>query len=128
MVHRTKASIRFFTMRLIISIKGDIEIKTLDVRYLPDAEELDAIINYPKEYTAVFFPEYEMVSTPEIWQSSYMPGCYIKIEMIRSGPIDKMAEKISNYHTHQANELLGFHKTSAISRQRWNSEIQPAPA
>ena len=116
MVHRTKASIRFFTMRLIISIKGDIEIKTLDVRYLPDAEELDAIINYPKEYTAVFFPEYEMVSTPEIWQSSYMPGCYIKIEMIRSGPIDKMAEKISNYHTHQANELLGFHKTSAVSR------------
>ena len=39
----------------------DIETKTLDVRYLPDAEELEAIIKYPREYAGIFYPDYELI-------------------------------------------------------------------
>lgn len=91
----------------------EIETKTLDVRYLPDAEELEAIIKCPKEYAAVFYPDYELIEQPEIWQSSYMPGCYVRIEMLRCNHSEKMAAKINSYHTHQANGMLGFHKSSA---------------
>ena len=61
----------------------DIETKTLDVRYLPDAEELDAIVKCPREYAVVFFPDYDLIDEPEIRQSSYMPGCYVRMELIR---------------------------------------------
>ena len=66
----------------------DIETKTLDTKYLPDAEELEAIITCPKEYAAVFYPDYELTEEPEIRRSSYMPGCYVRIEMIcRDDPV-----------------------------------------
>lgn len=91
----------------------DIETKTLDVRDLADAQELEAIITCPKEYAAVFYPDYELTEEPEIWRSSYMPGYYVKIEMIRGDHSDKTTAKISSFHTHQANEMLGFHKSSA---------------
>lgn len=94
----------------------EIETKTLDVRYLPDAEELEAIIKCPKEYAAVFYPDYELIEEPEIWRSSYMLGCYVRIEMIRGDHSDKTTAKISSFHTHQANEILGFHKSS-VQRQ-----------
>ncbi|MBQ6504199.1 MAG: hypothetical protein IJI57_09840 [Flexilinea sp.] len=87
----------------------DIETKTLDVRYLPDAEELDAIIKCPREYAAIFFPDYDLIDEPEIRQSSYMPGCYIKMELIRrNDPALIRKEKHSSYLLHQANDFLGF--------------------
>ena len=87
----------------------DIETKTLDVRYLPDAEELDAIIKCPREYAAVFFPDYDLIDEPEIRQSSYMPGCYVKMELIhRNDPALIREEKHSSYLLHQANDFLGF--------------------
>ena len=96
----------------------DIETKTLDVRYLPDAEELDAIIKCPREYAAIFFPDYELSKEPEIWRSSYIPGCYVKLEMICRDDLDKTAKKISSFRTHQVNELLGFHKSSALRQTK----------
>ena len=87
----------------------DIETKTLDMRYLPDAEELDAIVKCPREYAAIFFPDYELIDKPEIRQSSYMPGCYIKMELIRrNDPALIREEKHSSYLLHQANDFLGF--------------------
>ena len=91
-----------------------IETKTLDVRYLPDIEELEAIIKCPKEYAAVFYPDYELMTEPEIWKSSYMPGCYVRIEMICGEYPGKITTKISNYHIHLANELLGLHKNPVL--------------
>ncbi|MBQ6482794.1 MAG: hypothetical protein IJI45_16955 [Anaerolineaceae bacterium] len=96
----------------------DIETKTLDVRYLPDAEELEAIVKCPREYAAVFFPDYELIEELEIWQSSYIPGCYVKLEMIHRDDLDKKAAGINSFHTHQANEMLGFHKSSAPRRAK----------
>ena len=89
----------------------DIETKTLDVRYLPDAEELEAIIKYPREYAGIFYPDYELIVNPEIRQSSYMPGCYVKMELIRRNEQTLMREeKHSNYLLHKANDILGFKK------------------
>ena len=97
----------------------EIETKTLDTMYLPDVEELEAIIKCPKEYAAVFYPDYELIEEPEIWKSSYMPGCYVRIEMIRSDHSEKTAAKINSFHTHQANEMLGFHKSSAQRQMKY---------
>lgn len=88
----------------------DVETKTLDVRYLPDAEELDAIIKCPKEYAAVFFPDYEFVKEPEIWHSSFMPGCYVRMELVRGDSVAAQ-KKVENYRLHQANEMLGYAKS-----------------
>ena len=100
----------------------DIETKTLDTRYLPDAEELDAIIKCPREYAAVFYPDYELTEEPEIRRSSYMPGCYVRIEMICRDDLDKKTGKINNFHTHQANEMLGFHKSSVPRRTKHTAD------
>ena len=100
----------------------EIETKTLDTRYLPDAEELDAIIKCPREYAAVFYPDYELIEEPEIRRSSYMPGCYVRIEMICRDDLDKKTAKIRSFHTHQANEMLGFHKSSVPKRTKHTAD------
>ena len=98
----------------------DIETKTLDMRYLPDAEELDAIIKCPREYAAVFFPDYELIDKPEIRQSTYMPGCYVKMELIRrNDPVLIREEKHSSYLLHQANDFLGFKNRPKNKIQKW---------
>ena len=98
----------------------DIETKTLDVRYLPDAEELEAIIKCPREYAAVFFPDYDLIDEPEIRQSSYMPGCYVKMELIRrNDPVLIREEKHSSYLLHQANDFLGFKNRPKNKIQKW---------
>ena len=103
----------------------DIETKTLDVRYLPDAEELDAIIKCPREYAAVFFPDYDLIDEPEIRQSSYMPGCYVKMELIyRNDPALIREEKHSNYLLHQANDFLGFKNHPKNKIHKGNKEKQ----
>ena len=96
----------------------DIETKTLDTRYLPDAEELDAIIKCPREYADVFYPDYDLIDEPEIRRSSYMPDCYVKMELIRCDNLDKKTTKIISFYTHQANEMLGFHKSYAPRRTK----------
>lgn len=105
----------------------DIETKTLDVRYLPDAEELDAIIKCPREYAAVFFPDYDLIDEPEIRQSSYMPGCYVRMELIRrNDPALIREEKHSNYLLHQANDFLGFknHPKNKIQKGKRRKTVQ----
>ena len=105
----------------------DIETKTLDVRYLPDAEELDAIVKCPREYAVVFFPDYDLIDEPEIRQSSYMPGCYIKMELIRrNDPALIREEKHSSYLLHQANDFLGFknHPKNKIQKGKRRKTVQ----
>ena len=105
----------------------DIETKTLDVRYLPDAEELDAIIKCPREYAAVFFPDYDLIDEPEIRQSSYMPGCYVRMELIRrNDPTLIREEKHSSYLLHQANDFLGFiiHPKNKIQKGKRRKTVQ----
>ena len=63
-------------------------------------------------------PDYELTEEPEIRRSSYMPGCYVRIEMICCDDLDKKTGKINNFHTHQANEMLGFHKSSVPRRAK----------
>lgn len=105
----------------------DIEIKTLDMRYLPDAEELDAIVKCPREYAVVFFPDYDLIDEPEIRQSSYMPGCYVRMELIRrNDPALIREEKHSNYLLHQANDFLGFknHPKNKIQKGKRRKTVQ----
>ena len=93
------------------------DVKTLDDRYLPDADEVESIIKNPKLYTDVNFPGYEIVCEPEIWCSSYMPGYYVKIEMIRSAKKDAaIRNKMNGYRTYQANEVLGVSKFSGTDK------------
>ena len=88
------------------------EVRTLDLRFMPDADELDFILKNPEDYIDEKYPECEMIGNPEIWCSSFMPGYYVRIEMVRS--TKKEASKrnqVNGYHTHLANEMLGVSKS-----------------
>ena len=56
--------------------------KTLDIRYADDFDELETILDYPKEYFEEFYPEYILPEEPKIWQSEYISGYYMYAELI----------------------------------------------
>ena len=71
------------------------------------------------------FPDYDLIDEPEIRQSSYMPGCYVRMELIRrNDPTLIREEKHSCYLLHQANDILGFKNHSINNIQKENDGKQ----
>ena len=61
----------------------DIEILKLDGSDYDDAAAVESIASDPAGYCEECFPEYEITGEFEVWQSEYLPGFYIRIELQR---------------------------------------------
>ena len=102
------------------------EVRTLDDRYLPDADEMEAIIKYPEDYADVNYPEYKMIEKPEVWRSGFMPGFYVKIEMVRCTKREAAKRnQINGLLTHQANEILGVSKIRSFDNSNYPVRAHP---
>ena len=72
---------RYFRSRNLVP-PDESDSKTLDLKFADDWDELEAILNYPKEYFDEFYPEYILPEEPKIWESEFMPGYYLHAELV----------------------------------------------
>ena len=62
-------------------IPPDIEIQKFDIRDYDDATATAEISADPSKYCAESFPDYEITDAAEYFQSDFLRGFYIRIEM-----------------------------------------------
>ena len=61
----------------------EVEIRKFDTRGRDDADTAELISSDPVSYCDAMFPEYGIINDPEIFISEYLPGFYLKIELLK---------------------------------------------